>query len=807
MREVLQDLRFAIRFWKKRPLSVTAAAITLALGTGANTAIFSVINAILIQPLPYYEPQRLVQIWRVEQADSFTSSPRTAGQSRFTDTSLLEHWRHNASTLESIAGCTGWMTTVGSGGDPERVFAGLVTAEFFPMLRVSPILGRAFTAEEMTPGQDEVVILSDGYWRRRFGGDNSILGRSILLDQRPHRVIGILPSNYRSYMAGLREEIDLFAPVSRRLGGVLRNAPAVAIVGRLKGAAASIQQAEQELQALAYSFAKAEGKPVHQYGVRLVPLKEQMFGQIRPALLLLLGASACVLLIACVNLANLILTQIAGRTREIAIRTALGAARGRLVRQILVECLALAAPGGLLGILLASGLVRLLLVSYPDQLPRVDGFGWQPGVLAFTVAATVLSALLFGALPAWRFARANLEETLRPSGAGALVSRRSNRLWNALVTGQVMATLVVLACAALLIRSFFELRSLDPGFRRGGILTAQIALPEQNYRTAASRAAFAQQLLERVRRLPGVQSVAVTNSMPLVFNLLLTADVTVPGSGKQRIGCRTASAGYFEALGITMIAGRPFSPEDEQRNGVVIVNRSFAQKYFREDEPIGRQIYFGEKPRTIIGVIADIRNLRLQRSPEPELYVPFTAMPSTLVDLAVHTPANPVALVAPIRLELRQIDSGLALGQVSTMERNVERGIANWKFRAVLLTVFASIAAALAAVGIYGVVAYTVRLRRTEFGIRLALGARPFDLLRHVLRRGLIAPFMGTLLGIPLALAVGRMLESMLFGVRSFDALTHSIAALFVLLIATLGTLVPAVRASRVDAADALRAE
>jgi putative ABC transport system permease protein len=264
VREVLQNLRFAIRFWRKRPLSATAAAITLALGTGANTAIFSVIYAILIRPLPYSEPQRLVQIWRVEGAESAMSSGRTVGQDRFTDTSLLDHWQHNASTA-SIAGYTGWMTTVDSGSNPERVFAGLVTAEFFPVLRVSPIAGRSFTGEKMMPGEDEVVILSDGCWRRRFGADTGILGRSILLDQRPHRVIGVLPPNYRSYLAGLREEVDLFAPISRHFVGVLRDAPAVAIVGRLKGAA-GIKQAEQELQALAYSFAKAEGKPVHLYG-------------------------------------------------------------------------------------------------------------------------------------------------------------------------------------------------------------------------------------------------------------------------------------------------------------------------------------------------------------------------------------------------------------------------------------------------------------------------------------------------------------------------------------------------------------
>jgi putative ABC transport system permease protein len=749
--DVLQDLRFAMRFWRKRPLSVMAAVITLALGAGANTAIFSVIYAVLIRPLPYQEPQRLVQIWRVERAESAMPSA-AAGQNRFTDTSLLEYWQRQASTVD-VAGYAGWMTTAGSGGDPERVFAGLVTAEFFPMLGVSPITGRSFSKEEMTPGQDQVVMLSDGYWRRRFGGDRAILGRSILLDQIPHNVVGILPPGYRSYAAGLREDLDLFAPISRRLDSVLRNAPAIAVIGRLRDGA-STQQAEQELQALAYSFAHSEGKPVRQYGVRLTPLKEQVFGQLRPALLLLFAASACLLLIACMNLANLTAAQMAGRTKELAVRSALGAGRGRLVRQILVECLAIAVPGGLLGILLASSLVRMLLVLYPGQLPRVEGFAWQPGVLAFTVASTLLSGLLFGLFPAWRFSGRNLEETLRPSGTVGLVAGRTARLWSALITGQVMATLVVLACAALLIRSLFELRSLDPGFRREGVLTAQIALPEQSYQTAASRAAFAQRLVERVRSLPGVHSAGVTNSMPLVFNLLMSVDVTIPGSepgGQERIGCRTASPGYFEALGITMLAGRPFSPENESHGGVAIVNSSFARKYFGEAPPLGRQIHFGGKARTIIGVIRDLRNLRLQRPPEPELYVPFAAMPGPLVDLAVHAAAGPSALLAPIRAELRNIDGGLALGQVSTMEHNLERGVASWKFRAVLLAVFAGIAVALAAVGIYSVVACSVRLRTAEFGIRLALGARPVDLLRHVLRRGLAAPLIGTLLGVPLA--------------------------------------------------------
>jgi putative ABC transport system permease protein len=797
------DLRFAARTWRKRPVLVAAAVLTLALGTGANTAIFSVIHRVLLRPLPYPQPERLVQIWSADVDARGRVDPAGRG---LTWNTTADRWRQADTAFDHIACYRAWNVSIAAPtGEPERLFAAVVSPEFFATLGVAPAMGRVFSAEEVTPGRDNVVILSDALWRRLFQASPSALGAAVMVDGVPRSVIGVMPPGVRILAASMREDPDLYAPISTVYRGVLRRNSAD-VIGRIKPGIA-LAAAQAGLDSLARKLPVEGRGPVQ--GVRLVPLRQEVASKIRPMLLILFAATGCVLLIAAANLANLTLAHIAARQKELVVRTALGASRGRIVRQVLTESVALAAAGGGLGLLLSGWLVRALVGLYPGTLPHMESLRPSPAVFLFSLGLALATGLLAGLFPAWHFSRANFGEGLKDGGA---LSHRSRRGWafrGALVGAQVAATFVLLIATGLLLRSFLLLRAVDPGYRPQHLLTAQVVLPEKTYRTKELQAAFADRFLERLDALPEVESAAITNSLPLAYNFLFSVQFTTdPSSDDQRVFCRSITPAYFQTMGIAVPAGRAFEPADSARGGVTIVNQAFARKYFPNQDPVGRTLRFGpDKSATIVGVAADVRNKALDAKADEEIYLPFTQMPGLFLDIAVRAQGDPALLLNRVRAELRAIDPQQPLSRVLTMEKILDDQVAPRRFQATLLGALAAIALLLAMVGIYGVVAYSASLRTREIGIRMALGAQRGEVLRLVLGGGMLPVALGISAGIPAALVATRALESWLYGVRAADAATYAGVAALMLAVPLAASYFPARQAATIDPLTALRYE
>jgi putative ABC transport system permease protein len=799
------DLRFAARIWRKRPVPIAAALLTLALGTGANTAIFSVIHSAVLRPLPYPRPDRLVQIW---STDVDAHRDRDPAGRKPTNPAVIERWRKLDTAFDHIASYNLWMVSVTAAGRPERLFAAMVSSNFFAALGVTPARGRVFTEEENTAGHDDVVILSDRFWRTHFQADPSAIGKTVLVDTEPRTVIGVMPEGFRVYAGYMSEDPDLFAPVSTVYRGALHRTSAN-VIGRIKPGI-TVPAARAELDSLARKLLAENSRhrgPLQ--GVNLVPLRQEVATRIRPMLLILFGATGCVLLIACANLANLTLAHIAARQKELVVRTALGAPRVRLVRQILTESVALSISGGALGLLLSGWLVKVLVGLYPGKLPRLESLHPSPAVLLFTLALTVGTGLLAGIFPAWRFSRANFHEGLKDGGSLSHRSRGGSAFRAALVATQVAATFVLLISTGLLLRSFLLLRAVDPGYRPQHLLTAQVVLPEKTYGKKELQSAFADRFLERLNALPGVESAAITNSLPLAYNFLLTVDFTLdPSAPEKNVGCRAITPAYFRTMGIAVLAGRPFEPADSTRGGVTIVNQAFARKYFPNQNPIGRGLRFGpETSAAIVGVAADVKNHALDAQTDEEIYLPYAQMPNLFMDVAIRTSSDPAPLIGMVRAELRSIDPNQPLSRVQTMEKVLDDGVAPRRFEATLLGTLAALALLLAMVGIYGVVAYSVSLRTREIGIRMALGAQRAEVLRLVLRGGMWPVLMGVAAGIPASLASTRALASWLYGVRAVDAPTYAGVAILMLAVPLVAAYFPALRATTIDPLAALRYE
>jgi putative ABC transport system permease protein len=799
------DLRYAARTWRKRPVLIAAAVLTLALGTGANTAIFSVIHSAMLRPLPYPQPDRLVQVWSAD-VDAHGRLDR-AGKG-LPGTAAIESWSKLDTAFERIAWYRGWNLSLTAGGLPERLRAAMVSPDFFATLGIATARGRGFTEEENTAGHDDVVILSDRLWRSRFQSDPSAIGRTVLVDSEPRTVIGIMPAGSRIHVASLWEDPDLFAPISTISRGVLRRAFAN-VVGRLKPGI-TVAAAGAEIDSLARklpSESARHGAPPQ--GIRLVPLGEEVASGIRPMLLILFAATGCVLLIACANLANLTLAHIAARQKELVIRTALGAPRARLVRQVLTESVALSIAGGALGLLLSGWLVKALVGLYPGSLPRLESLDPSPMVFLFSLALTLVTGLLAGIFPAWRFSRADFHEGLKGGGSFSHRSRSGSAFRAAMVAAQVAATFVLLISTGLLLRSFLLLRAVDPGVRPQRLLTAQVVLPKKLYDKKELQIAFADRFVERIGALPGVESAAITNSLPMAYNFLLSVDFTLdPATPEKNVFCRAITPAYFRTMGIPLLAGRPFEPADAARGGVTIVNRAFARKYFPDRDPVGRSLRFGPvTSATIVGIAADVKNRALDAKADEEIYLPFAQMPNLFLDLAIRATSDPAPLVNRVRAELRSIDPNQPLSRVLTMEKILDDEVAPRRFQAALLGTLAALALLLAIVGIYGVVAYSVGLRTREIGIRMALGAQRPEVLRLVLRRGMMPVLMGVAAGIPASLAATRALESWLYGVHAIDAVTYVGVAVLMLAVPLLASYLPARRATTIDPLVALRYE
>ena len=795
------DLRFAARIWRRRPLVAAAAVLTLALGTGANTAIFRVIYAVVLKPLPYAESQRLVQVW---SADRDPNAPRTLSNpnKRLTRAATIDEWRKLSNPFAEMGSYNSWEYTLSGDGEPERLTAVVISPGVLPVLRIQPSLGRAFTDQEYVTGKEHAVILSDHLWRRRFAADPAILGRSITLDGYPYAVVGVMPAGLRLQAASLPEDPDIYTPYASAGSGALRPESGY-VIGRLKPGV-TLAAATSAMEALAL---RTQHERVRR-GINLVPLADEVASGLRPALVVLFAAAGCVLLIACANLANLMLAQAAARRQELAIRAALGASRARLARHLLAECFALAALGAALGIAFSHWMVKAFVALYPQRIPRLAASGAEPAVFTFTLLVAAVTAILFGAFPAWRFSRPAISGTLREA-------RHGSAFRGLLVVAQVAAAVVLLTGAGLLLRSFQLQHAIDPGYSRSNLLIAQLWLPDKVYNTPERQARFASELLDRVRSLPAVQSAAITNCLPIVMHILVGVDVKVPGgpaspSGENAPFVRAVTPGYFQTLGIGLLAGRYLEPRDDN-GGAVVVNRTFASRYFGDSSPVGRRMQFSIRGKQheveVVGVVPDTRDLKLQVQAQSEFYVAFASQPWSFQDLAIRTAADPGQVAKALRVELAAVDRNLPLGPVGRMEKVLSNSVAMPKFDATLVGTFAALALLLAAVGIYGVIAYSVSLRTREIGIRVALGARPGDVVRMVLRRGLMPPLAGLAVGIPLALAATRALASLLYGVQPVDATTYAAVSAVVFATSVVAAWVPARRAMSVDPMAALRCE
>ncbi len=800
LESLLQDIRFALRVWRKRPIVALTAILTIALGAGMNVAVFQLIWSVMLKPLPYTDAPRLVQVW-LDDGKEARNPPENP---------LIEHWREASRAFTHIASYRPWRVTVASGGDPEQVLTALVSPELFATLGVPLLVGRGFTQEEMKAGADNVMLLREGYWRRRFAADHAILGREISVNGMLCRVVGIVPDSFRGVVviqgthagADVRREAnsepEVYLPISRaRIAGMKPTyvVNTSFVVGRLQGAT-TLGQARDELTSIA-------GAQEHRQ-VWLSPLQAEIGHDLRPALFALLASTGCVLLIACANLANLLMAQAVMRRRELAVRSALGAGRRRIARQLIMEALMLLIAGAATGTASAQAISWIMTALYPDAIPRAGEGGSQWIVYVFALGVTLAIGLVFGALPAWRMTRETSEDSLRVGNLG--MSRDSRRWADGLVAVQVGLTAVVLIAAGLLLKSFLHLRDVDIGVAREHIITASVDLPEERFKTRQDRARFGAEWLERLQGIPGVSAAGISNSLPLRYTTLLDLLINAPGGGpEQKVGGRAVGGSYFEVMGMRWAAGCAF---DERREGQVVVNEAFVRKYLQGRPAVGTILEPGEHMMTITGVVKDVRHLGLREAALPEIFMPFASFPLNPVDTVVRSPLPPGQVAEAMRRELRSVDDQLALGRVITMNEVIDDQLARPRFQAVLLGLFAVVAIALAAVGTYGVIAHSVRGRVPEFGLRRALGAQTLDLFRLVLSDGMKAPLIGLGVGLLLGrFAVGRYLETLLYGITPRDPGVLLLTAGLLGLTALLACALPGRLATRIEPSQALRQE
>jgi len=794
---LLQDLRYGIRMLFKHRGFTIIALVTLALGIGATTAIFSVVDAVVLRPLPFRDPERVVRMWGTfSQGNQASTSPPD-----FLD------YRAQNSTFEEFAARTSRSYNLTGDSEPERVSASLVTTNFFKAIGITPVHGRDFTAEEEAPGQ-RVAIISEGLWRRRLGGELPVIGKTLTLDGATYTVVGVAPNATR-----LLDDSDIWTPLSFDGDEMkVRRFHFLRAFGRLKPGI-SLQQARTDLDAVAIGLERQYPDSNTTWRLRLVPLRDEMLGDVRTPLYVLLGAVAFVLLIACANVANLLLARAAGRQKEIAIRSAMGARPIRLIRQLLVESLVLAAAGGGLGLLLAVWGTELLVKLAPDTISRAGAIGVDTRVLGFTLVVSLLCGVIFGLAPALQTSRPDLNESLKEGGKGA-PSMSHNRTHRFLVVTEVALAMVLLVGAGLLVQSFRNLRNVDPGFVPSNVLTMLLFLPESKYGESGKAGAFVDQVLARVAALPGVKAVGTTLHLPFrgggdTYFKIEGRPFADPNQQVTALN-PAISHDFFNAMGISLLQGRGFTEQETkgEEKKTVIINESFARTYFPGEEPLGNRLIIDMgRPATceIIGVTQDIKQFSLLGEPIPTMYLPNINVGRS--NLVVRASGDPLALTSAIRGAVQSIDKDQPIANVATMEEILSRSVGEPRFRTLLLGVFAALALVLAAIGIYGVMSYTVARRTHEIGIRMALGARPKDTLMLIVGQGLGLALIGVGVGLAGAFGLTQLLSSLLFGVSPTDLSTFVVIALLLTGVAAVACYIPARRATRVDPMLALRCE
>ena len=800
---MFQDLGYATRMLRRTPGFTAVALLALALGIGANTAVFTVVNAVFLQPLKFDHSEQLAVMRSRNPTMGLRELPLSPPD--FLDYRAQNQVFSHMSVVRAEP-----FSYVGE-SEAQRLRGALVSTDFFDLMGARPALGRGFLTEEDQPGRNQVVVLSDGLWQREFGGRPDILGRSIQLGGKPYIVVGVAS---RDFNFPRRTELwspFAFGPQELR-SRALRY---VGVVGRLKPDV-SMDQAREEMNTIAARLEKQYPAEDKGWGALLRGLQEDMVGSVRPAMLTLLAAAGFVLLIACANLANLLLARSGVRQREISVRAALGAGNGRLIRQLLTESVLLSMAGAGLGLWLADAGTRLVARTGANILPRAGDIAMNGRVLGFTVAIAVLTGLLFGLAPALKLARRDIHSGLREAGGGAYAGFRRNRLRSALVIVEVALSLALLTGAGLLMRSFYQLQSVDPGFQPQNLLAIRVALPEIRYSRPEQRLAFFERVLERIRSLPGVQAAGATTDFPLDTGSTL-AYLFVPGQPPKPHGHEdTATShfvtpGYFESMKIQLKTGRFFDERDgPDSQRVSIISDALAKQFFRSENPIGKLIVFGGpqgKPSTIVGVASDVRQESLTTGANPAFYQPLSQVPATPQYVAIRAVQDPALLIPPVRGAIREMDRQVPVDVAGTAEEIVASSLAQPRLAMLLMAAFAGLALALALIGIYGVMSYAVAQARREIGIRMALGAQRGDVLRLVFRYGAVVLTAGLATGAPAAVATGRLLASQLYEVKPADPLTFGAVVALTLGVGLIACLVPACRAMRVDPVETLRHE
>jgi len=804
LEQLRQDTRYALRVLGRGRGFVAVAVLTLALGVGANTAIFSVVRGVLLRSLPYPEPERLVAVQSV-----IRGSPTAVSPPDFVD------WRAQAKSFSGLAAYFLSTTNLTGTGEPERLTQARVSANFFDLLGVRPARGRGFLPGEDAVEAPRVAILSDGLWRRRFGAEPSIVGRTIRLDDFPTTVVGIAPPELK-----LPVGVDLWLTTRfepRDVDPRARGARWIAVVGRL-ASGATLAGARAEMAAIANRLALAD--PRHDGGVtsRIATLQEDLVGGVRAPLLILLGAVGFVMLIACVNVASLALGRTAARETELTVRVALGAGRGRIARQILTENLVLAIGGGIAGLALAILGTRALVALAPGDLPLVHAVHVDGVVLSFSLAVTLLSGVAFGVVPALQASRQGIEARLRSGGRG--LSLGSGRLRRVLVVTEVALAMTLLAGAGLLVRSLARLSSVDPGFRTDHLATFSVTLSPVRYPDAARQEQFTRQLETRLQRLPGVTSAGVSFALPLTnsgfgFTFAIGGRPEVSGPEEPRAQVRIATPDYFRAMGIPIVRGRGFTArDDETAPHVILISQEAARRYWPNEDPIGQTLMTGwgrdETHRfggTIIGIVGDVRQFSLAMAPLPEIYGPLAQRPLDELSVVVHSTSPTATVLTAARETVRELDAELPVYDVRSYDDIVRESIAERRFYVTLLATFAGLALVLAAIGIYGVIAYSVQQRRRELGIRIALGATRERVIGLVMRQGMALTTAGALIGLGIAGLLTRVLRGQLYEVSATDPLTFVLVPVLLVVVALVACVVPARRAVAVDPATTIRAE
>jgi putative ABC transport system permease protein len=809
---LFQDLRYGVRILLKNPGFALIAVFTLALGIGANTAIFSVINSVLLKPLPYREPDRIFQVLRRYPS---------GGSSTVSTTKFSFFHRHNQ-TFEGLAACD----TFGVGinlltGDEAHYVGGLrVSADFFPVLGINPMLGRTLTAADDQPGSARVIVISHSLWKRVFQGERQIVGQTVSLGGEGHTVVGVMPPGFRT-----KPSAELWMPL-RAVFDAASKSNDYMMLGRIK-AGVTPEQAQADMDRVLTLMRKDYPDHVGDNEMTaVVRYKDRLVGDTRQPLLLLLGAVGFVLLIACANVANLLLSRAAARSREMSVRAALGAGRFRLARQLLTESLLLAGAGAALGLLLAHFGLKSLLALVPDGLPRASEIETDPLALLFTLGIAAAAGILFGLAPAFSASRLNLTNALREGGGRTSGGASTARLRNLLVISEIALSLVLLIGAALLIRTFANLRNENLGFDPRNVLTLRFSMSGPHYLTTAATEKFFRQVFERLRQIPGVESAAYVTALPIEFSPDLPFHIE--GRRANALGSaiyKHITPDFFHTMTVPLRQGRQLEERDsEDAPGVVIINESLARQFFPNESPIGQRITIGgntgpdfaDRPREIIGVVGDLREESVDLPAAPAAYIPLAQRPDRTTQFVnrfggatfvIKTRQNPLSLEYAVRAAMRAADATQAVSHLRTMEDVLSWALAQRQFNMLLLSVFASLALLLSSIGIYGVMSYSVQQRTNEIGIRMALGAQPLNVLWLIIRHGLALTLIGVMLGLVAALALTRLMKTLLFGVSATDPLTFTVIALLLTFVALLACWIPARRATNIDPMTALRCE